>query len=705
MRARTILEVTALVAAGVLFAGCGDSPAPSKPAPEPPKRAYVLPLPSFELAVLVDQSGSMLTTDPEGRRGDVGEFLVESLSAVEAPVGCPNRAAVFHFGSSVCGPSAPATCGKLLDLGPDAAAREQLRGAVRHPAPSSAENTNVGAALERATSLLRGASRTCAPNPKRLVVVLTDGIPDPDGRTPKGDRAQFEKLKTIWRDGGLGPAARLVVLGLDAKGDVFTKGVLDDWASVASASDKSDVLASRVATTDDMLDQGAQLIATLTGAAMEPARPLGAGLKIDVEPWRARMDLWLLGAGVPRIRRADGTTVDPFKDGRVVEGKRFALVKLDDPPSGTWSVEPAGAPGGRLMFRTVPHQLRLLEEPVVPEGEARPLVAAFSRVDGTPIPTKDASAVPLAVSARVRPPGAAAGAANDVKLSLDPGTGFYRSDKPILYDKDGRWSVELVVQAEAGVGGGKASRWTIGQDVVVSKLRPRLVLLNPSVDVWRWPFSCRVRAQVQVVRGADKLPLQTSELQSLGNLGSMVAFSTGGAWSYMDFADDRFVADLECPKSDDKRPIPLRLRLFAGKESDGIAPAQYDYQIAVSTSWKYHLAVVSGGVSSMLALIYTLLALRILLSGSDQSKAMPVRIVAQGPPPTNFTWNVRPGWESCANPAKLTFHGAADGRSCKVFLGGRWAAALRLGVGGAFLVAGDAQRKRAKLGDYEVTLV
>lgn len=664
---------------GIAAVSCNGNPPPPVQR-QLPKTEYKLPVAAFDLVVLVDQSGSMNTNDPGNFRAEIAAFLLESLGSLEAPKQCPNRAAVVHFGDVVCGPGSPHGCGSFVDLREGDDTRAKIRAVSSHPTPARDADTDVASALKKAATLL-GNSRPCAQDVRKLVVVLTDGLPDPDG-TKKDPAPEFAKIAQIWRPSA-DQGADLVVLGLDETGKVFTPQIVAAWKQIA----KGEGSVHAVPTVDALLEQAAEMIARLTRSGnTQDSTVKRLPTTISVPAWTARLDVWFLGAAgdeFPRTMRPGNRALDPEQDGRLVRGEKFAVLRVNDPAVGDWVVS-GGDPALRVLTRIVPHELKCAGPFRIATGRADHVSAVLRRVDGAPIDLKG-GALPGSLATRVTAPD---GKPRDMKLKVDANDRTrYATEEPVLFDKAGKWTVELDLLQ---ITGRAARRKTTC--VVLATEEPRLELVDAHASVPCYPLACSIPYSVRVVEGEEATPLGVERLRALGNLATLVDVGPGATLPY-DPESNAFVGTLPCPANREGTTL-LSVRLMGGGTDGTFEPSTESWTIATNVSGTC-LAVRNGllGLALMVLLYWIGVFWTLRRIRKHVQFAVTLDVVPDKAKPatwkTNGTWTSRPfanRWYSVVgvDKARTTvriYRGPVAGGSSLQPSAAQWRVALRWALG------------------------
>ena len=412
---------------------------------------------SVQVVILLDQSGSMKTTDPGNLRIEGIRYLVESLAG-KGSAEIPHEVAVIEFGSK---PQPPAG-GNLIPL-PSLTIPAPLAAL----APRNLGDTNILGAIQDATRLLH---RSPEGGHKRRIVLLTDGTPD-DSRKLSQD-AYFAEIDTAVKKAMTETGARMYVEGLDARNS-FTPS-RERWARIVGEKNVQ-VLQSPAAikpefnrVVRDMLDLPAQQKAF-------PLSPTEREVTCEVTPFHASVEFHIFPANDPWdivVLRPDGTV--HAKESSSAGSRGYRIVRIRNPQAGRWKVALNGS-AGRLdvYIEEIPKRLGLLQpttQEEFPQGKPMRPVLSLEQASGGQISPDPAN--PLAVTATVRAPDKKE---TRLKFTGPDSLGLLTAESPAPTPLSGHYQLEVTVQW--------GTRWFYTQtyDVPVAS-KPYLQVEQPQVD-------------------------------------------------------------------------------------------------------------------------------------------------------------------------------------------------------------------------------
>ncbi|MBI3951222.1 MAG: VWA domain-containing protein [Acidobacteria bacterium] len=370
----------------LLCAGCGQIP--------PERQAGItieIKRPQTKLGVdlflCLDESGSMLTTDPERLRHEAGKYLIQNLLVKDADPKFPHRIAVIPFDDRAYG-------GDLIDLHP-AKATEVAAQLTMHP-PTRQGNTSFIEALRRAQRSLDEAQPY--PKPRRTVIVIfTDGEPDDARKLSLG--AYFDELRTYLRDSF--PDASLYIIGIDQTPDRSRFGrTVAAWRDLSGEDHV--ILMERL---DDLYSRFNDTVRKIFELPESPTDILAAREERSFEamPYLSRMEIHAFSERELRLRllRPDGSLVESGQQGiEIREQPGYRIITIKDPMSGLWRYQTEGEGQVKVFRNEVPFRMTLLSpEPVHPMGKPIRLKAEFVTETGEPI--RQLPEFPLKFTARI----------------------------------------------------------------------------------------------------------------------------------------------------------------------------------------------------------------------------------------------------------------------------------------------------------------
>jgi Mg-chelatase subunit ChlD len=233
--------------------------------------------PANEVVLVSDQSPSMwdcdgIGTDPDMLRVDAARLFINYLGADSS---ARHRLALLHFGGAV------EQIAPLTDLG-DEAARRQLTEAAGQARPI--RWTDPLAALRQAGKMLQVTGQ---PGSRRLIVLMTDGLPTPPGAsdTAAGMDGYYDEMRAEMDSLTRAGVTLAVVLLSDRStscGREVADAWQDRWATLAARTPHGDLYTAETAA--DLLPMYHAIVREWTGAAAGSAASHSTLLKPE-EPW------------------------------------------------------------------------------------------------------------------------------------------------------------------------------------------------------------------------------------------------------------------------------------------------------------------------------------------------------------------------------------------------------------------------------------
>lgn len=408
--------------------------------------------PALQVVILLDQSGSMKTTDPKHLRIEGVRYLLANLSWKSAEDN-PNLATVIEFGSHPAPPipSSPATL-----------AGGAVPAAFKGLAARDLQDTAVAEALGSAANVFASSPES---DRKRRIILFTDGTPDDSRKLSQA--AYFSEIAKIHQERLKPAGVELFVVGLDATGQAFTPSQAE-WVRVAG-KDRVSILReagelkqhfNRVVRSMLNLPKGEPVV--LSTSRPESEQEVGPNLaRLEFHFFPSQPD-WEV-----EVVRPDG------KVAKKASGRSggYSIVSLKAPPAGTWKLRYARGSSPVEVYRDdAPMRLGLVH-PLAsgfPQGKPMRLVLSLAQSSGSRITPDPAN--PLAVTALVASPG---GEQTQVTFSGPDSLGLFTADKTAPTSTAGRYQVGVRVQW--------GTRWYHTQDYEVNVVsRPYLQIDEPS---------------------------------------------------------------------------------------------------------------------------------------------------------------------------------------------------------------------------------
>ncbi|MGD9892586.1 MAG: vWA domain-containing protein [Dehalococcoidia bacterium] len=386
---RSARRVAVVLFAALVVAVLGATPPARQAAAQP--RAVPL-----DIVLAVDQSGSMGQSDPNNRRIEAVTQFVDTLAAFQDAYEA--RVGVVEFGS----PAIRSGSTLRPTLGLTAPQDPAVKGALR---PDTLAGTDFKGALCLAWATATGArppqDAGCPTLPEvkppqtqprgegpreRIVVLLTDGFPAPDGcdlRFPEGNRQPacplgpfgndyFRELQQLWESLNRAQATRLYVIGLD-ENDVWFPTAAPYW--VATTGCDSEVECQRAvrrspnpdSLISDVIESAIDALVDLCGRSGAQSECQLPGLLAEVQ---FVIDGLRTGTGV-RIVAPDGSERQPGPSVQyTIEGDRQRW-RVRAPARGVWRVDSLDADAQLAVTQVaIPAQFDVRPIPEQPIAQA-----------------------------------------------------------------------------------------------------------------------------------------------------------------------------------------------------------------------------------------------------------------------------------------------------------------------------------------------
>jgi Mg-chelatase subunit ChlD len=410
-----------------ILAGCGPK------APEPKSDVTVeISRPKskvgYDLFLCIDESGSMLQTDPRKLRHDAARYFIQNLLVKEADSKYPHRVGIIPFDDVAYG-------GELVDLHPPRASTIAERLAAHTLRPQG--NTSFVEALHAVRRSLDRAPRY--PNPRRTaVIIFTDGEPDDKRRLSL--QAYFDELKTYisasFRD------VNLYVIGIDQTPDQSRFGrTVAAWRKLLGQDHV--ILIEKMEDLYIRFNDTVRKIFELTGSPPDVMKDREERT-FEVMPYLSTMEVHVFSEGGLRLKlfRPDGSLVEAKKRGvDIKEEPNYRIILIPSPEHGIWRYQTEGVGQVKVFRNEVPFRMTLLSPHVLhPLGKPIRLKAEFATDTGDPI--RELPEIPLRFTARLVSPEQAEETA--VEFNERIGSIYYGNrEAPAL--KPGNYSITIEI--------------------------------------------------------------------------------------------------------------------------------------------------------------------------------------------------------------------------------------------------------------------
>lgn len=439
-------------------------------------------LPPIDVFLLIDQSGSMKKTDPQGVRLEASKYLVDFLSADRTEV-LDHRLGVINFGTT-----APEE--KMFPL--MSLVEANLEPIKQKMVALDLGDTSFIAALQRAAQGFKKEKE--ALKRQQAIVIFTDGEPDDPRKLSK--EAYFHEIQHFVSKEL--PETTIYVVAIDAKGSYWPKDKRY-WDQIVS---------ERTYKLERMDEQELEkifsgiLIKLLKTAEIKWDNVPVQGLDVEVEPYLERITFSILKEN-PEVKltilRENGqklTEKDPgvkYYPGRVRE-----IFSVADPSPGIWKYRIEEGRGKVEVGKAViPIEVRLLSPySPYPQGKTMSVVATFLKRDGTPV--KEHRAYGLWLGAKVLTP---EGKEQFVEFKSD-GKGMYSGSKAIETTKRGTYRIFITMK------GGNLLVFQQEVPIAVEPI-PYLEVLKPQEGS---QFTLRRSVEIEVKMLTNGLPVNPADI-------------------------------------------------------------------------------------------------------------------------------------------------------------------------------------------------
>lgn len=393
---------------------------PSRPEPE---RAY-------DIFLAIDQSGSMLTTDPQELRIKAAKYFIDYFASFSRK-DSQNRIGLINFGTE-----APPEIQFNLARIKDAEAARALKAQCRSYARADWDTSFI-----QAFSRVKALYENKNPSREPVLILFTDGEPDDSRRRRQGmtTARYFQELeafahKNLFQflqneeDTSL-TAFKIFVIGFDTQ-NLFWERNLPYWRRIAGAGAFRIARASQEEMNQVYGKIAEELIATVPGEW----RDLSDGVEtVKVPPYTEKLSISVLRRpGDPRILlEIHGPAGSPIRldDSQKVEiyqGEGFDIYTLLSPEVGNCRLRLLGSGKVRIKSDILPIEFRLLTPSLRhPQGEPMRLTASFLKKEGTPVVQLDK--YPLSFEATLTIPTEKGGVKNIYKTFVQDASrkGYY----------------------------------------------------------------------------------------------------------------------------------------------------------------------------------------------------------------------------------------------------------------------------------------
>ncbi|MGH8058907.1 MAG: vWA domain-containing protein, partial [Candidatus Entotheonellia bacterium] len=429
---------------------------------------------ALDLFILLDQSGSRKTTDPQGLRIAASRYLIRNL-AQRSDQDSKHRLGLVHFGTA-----APASLAVPLS---EVSQQENDAGVQRLLAglkPLSLGDTNFVAALKAAHEGFR-ASQTFSLKRKAAIVIFTDGEPDDPRKLTM--EAYFREIREFL-DASLRPNGyEVYVVGIEDVKRTWTKSI-PHWRKLLSP-----VRVLQLEQMDQLPEKFNDIVRQLFEIpSMRPDVVTAREQEFDVQPYLEKLEFHIfpLGTGLKLSILEPGKK--PLVAGDRVQIKHYEtydIITVLSPPYGRWKYQILEGSGRVEIYRNaLPIRLRLINPgDVHPMNKPLRLAAGFVKATGEEVAS--VPEYPLKLTAKIVLP---SGGEHDVTL-YGIGEGIFFADGSVDPAMAGTYRIILTAH------GGDVYRFSREKTIAVSPL-PYIAVEDPTdgaVALLRSPLPVRVR--------------------------------------------------------------------------------------------------------------------------------------------------------------------------------------------------------------------
>ena len=289
----------------------------------------------IDLFVLIDQSESMLTSDPQNLRIDTAKYLVDFMSFYSlSKIDSTNRISIIGFGSKdKTLVMAPLTLVPLTNLGQTNPALDQIKEEI---VGENLGKTNVVSALDLVQSQIT-ASGDLGTDREHIILLITDGVPFDDTMVPSltfGEHFEsiYNKYNELKKFGG---NWSLLVIGIDKQDSYWSKQAAPEWNKIATS-------AVRVQLAEEMKIVIVKNMGSLLDLSNQTYK---ANESIQVEPFTKYLQFSIFKYQEASISLSyedpNGTLTEIHPDGNTVFQQispGYELWVVANPPAGIWKV-------------------------------------------------------------------------------------------------------------------------------------------------------------------------------------------------------------------------------------------------------------------------------------------------------------------------------------------------------------------------------
>ncbi|MCD4785063.1 MAG: VWA domain-containing protein [Candidatus Eremiobacteraeota bacterium] len=425
----------------------------------------------MDIILILDQSGSMRTTDPENTRIKASEYVINNI-AEKSTANSVHRIGIVEFGSEAL----PKNQVPLTEV----SHKKGTRSAVKKLKARNLGDTNFKSAFARAYKDLEKHD-SFRGDRKIKVIVFTDGVPDDSRRL--NINAYFSEISNFLNKKFKGVAWDLYVVVCDRKGSVY-KATGAKWKKIAGVSNIFHI--RNVADLNSTFNQIVCRMFDIDDSI--PAVTLSQSKReenFEVQPYIDRMEFHILAAPGSRglevaVLKPDGKNLlqslktDKRTQVRKTTFTSGSIIVVTNPAPGTWKYRLTKGRGKVDIYRNeMPIRFAVISpdpsRSYYPQGKPMLIKLTYQRKDGEPI--REDPENPIIITGTVFAPGK-----KDVihlKFNKDK-SGLLVADKPV--DTSQKGICTIVMSFKGGV-----KKFEYKQIIKISVVPlPYLVIESPS---------------------------------------------------------------------------------------------------------------------------------------------------------------------------------------------------------------------------------
>ncbi len=462
-----ILYYSVIFAPSLQPAGAGSGLAGTGAGSEPAVTSESIELVKGEIPLdailLLDQSGSMRSTDRNGMRVEASRYFVANMAGKSSKE-APHRLGVIHFGSAATEKNKMALTVVTPEKGIDRVNSNIAR--------LDLGDTNFLSALQMAFAEFQ-KSGSFSIRRRPIVVVFTDGEPD-DSRKLSLTH-YFDEIQKYMGENYGKFSFDIFVINLDSTGQLYAK-TLPYWSKIVSSDH-----VYHIKDLGELREKFNDIVRKMLDIPDIPKVVLNRGVKektFDVPPYLEKMEFHIFPES-PTLElgliQPDGKKINTMSSGGNV--KRFAagtysIVTIKDPMPGKWTYRIEKGSGSIEVYQNnIPIKISLINPSsyYYPQGKRLPVILSFKRSDGHAV--KEDPSNPLKITAKVTSP-----SKKEWDLEFKPYLKDWLASDKIVEAKDaGTYEMKFAIK------GGTKYEYTQIHRLSVMPL-PYLEILEPGSD-------------------------------------------------------------------------------------------------------------------------------------------------------------------------------------------------------------------------------